>query len=439
MNIKNLSLFWTVLLFYPILYMLSAFQGLFGDTLFSSFVCLLITQVTIFAGNGLSLILDCTKIRTKWKILALQILLTIILFYSFRFFLDKRYLSFLYAELIVFFLGTQLYSFSYEKIVQGSYYIFSLAEYIIVAFIIKEIAPDKFHPIFLYTVLTLSTFIFMFLKNRINIKSLMKNRNYNEKYLSVNSKKYNNKFVFVLCIIFSAVFFLIKPVIHAYNGIGNVLKKALKVIINFIRGLSDVNPDELDIPPENVGEEEILSAGTSSKLILYIFYAVILIIIVIFIIKNFNNLLNIFKRYYLNIRRKLIYLLTKESAVVRRTDDTGYTDFEEDISIEKNEKKGKTISRKKLWKKNFSKYKSMKKSEEKFRFGYSLFLSWLDISGKKKKASETVNETAQKINSSSFTKLTEAYNPIRYGGHECSDENISQLDSALDEFRHTIN
>ncbi len=438
MNIRNISLFWIALLFYPILYLLSAFYGLFGDSIFSSFICLIITQAAIFAGNGFSLILDAAKARRRWKTLVLQIISSIILFYVLRFFADQKYLLFLYAEIIVFFLGTQLYTFSYDKIVHTSYYIFSLCEYIVVAILIRKAAPDKFHPLFFYSILTLSTFIFMFIKNRININSLMKNRNYNEKYLPANTKKNNNKFVFILCIIFSAAIFLIKPVTFAYHIIGKALQKVFKEIIYFLRKLFDSEIDQFELPPED--EEEVLSksADGDSKIILYIFYAVILIVIVVFIVKNFHTLLDILKRCYLNTRRKLIYLLTKESKVVRHTDNIGYTDTEEDVVITKKAKKDKSVSKKRLWKKNLIKYKSMKNSEEKFRFGYGLFLSWLEISGKKKKASETVNETAQIINSGPFTKVTEAYNPIRYGNHKCSDENISQLDSALSDFHNTI-
>lgn len=432
MKSKNISIFWMALLFYPLLYLLSSFNLFFIDSVFSSIIFLIIAEATIFTGSGISYVLYQTNIGRNWKITVMQIIMAITPFYIIHFFISEKYTVFLIAEAFIFFIGAKLYALSLDKIVHGSYYVFSLGGYFVAGGLIKKYFPDKYHPLFLYIILLLSSCIFMFLKNKVNIKALMKSRNYNEKYLSRYSKKYNNRFVAILCLFFSVALLLRKAVAFIYHIIGQIIKAILKYLI---RPTPDMELDEPDkIEQENQLTDNIIK--NDNNLLRIILTVIIVIIIIIFIKKYHDVISDIVKHIYLYFRKRIRYLFTKKSEHIQ---NIGFVDTVEDLSTEKSIKNDKPVSQKKVWKKNLNRYNSMGKGKEKYRFGYGLILSWLDISGKNKKASETVNETAARINSSSFTKLTEAYNPIRYGNNDCNDQNISQLDNTLNNLRDTIN
>lgn len=428
---KIISFFWAVLLLFPLI-IISTVAGNFEKP--DGTVYLLLLAVCLgcaFSGFIVSGFFYIRKIQKRWMLNVLMLLTGIIISAVINSIFHTGPLFFLLtlASYIIGFISLFTSSSSYSK---SGFLIASILISSLLFPLFKESGLLNSHELLSVSMIS-ETFIYIFLRNKKNIDDMMIKRKYNRKYLPKTVKKNNFIFAGSMCI-------LIGVSLLFTNNVSKIISKLLK----FLKALIKKKASSIDHEPEeaindfSVPEELLVNDQTEkSSVMFWVLTWLVTAFFIFVIISNYDLILNAITRSFISVRKKIKSFFTRRSELNAESDASGYSDTLEDIEKIPDNTDGQNLSLRK-WKKSYSVYKTLPAGEDKYRFGYKLMLGLLRISGTKINAPDTPDERASMINENSFSKVTEAYDNVRYGNGSCSQSDIDHLDSTISRYRKHI-
>lgn len=274
--------------------------------------------------------------------------------------------------------------------------------------------------------------MWMYLLNYMNISGMVKARNYNEKYLPPKIRSFNFRITSVIAGV-TAVILATYKLVSAFLW-NSVLRPAMEVIADIISDV-EIHPDDLN--PENAHLQNAGNGGTPElnpyagilQAVCMGFVFLVLAFLLWLMIKNgiFSKL---FRYIVLSIRNFTSHGKKKETAA----SPDGYTDTVE--NLEDNVVLFASLRERRKWNSEYKKFASMENGREKFRFGYSLVLSWINLHRTASTEGLTPKEITEKSGFGEYVgDFTDRYYPVRYDDAQCGSDDFTAAEKTLDKLR----
>lgn len=298
--------------------------------------------------------------------------------------------------------GTALGSRSYGEILTESVFRVLTVGYLVLSLCVWliRLEPPVWITVLFYVGLVV---VYGLLHNQSNIERLTVNRRFTLDFLPERIRSYNVLLLLLFFVFFVAVFLLSCFAIPAFTRAA----EAVRDFIYLLMGLpGEWRPDNnMAPPPENVVREVLNDEPPLLlRLVIYGFYLAVVL----------TAVLLLGKRLFVAGRG----LFTRKGVTRRiEKDSPDYVDVVQTVTASEGKKELPDDARR--WHRDYRRYLRMRDCEEKYRWGYSLAVRGLALSGLEVRPSDTPLELADKSNpllpSDRYGRSTELYNLIRYG------------------------
>lgn len=331
------------------------------------------------------------------------------------------YSYFMYAA------GTRFYGNELKRSVNNGFFIASLVMYNAVGAIFCSKFEDV-TALFIIFPMTLMIFLWIFLQNKKNISVMMTSRNYDEKYLPDDVRKFNTSIASVIAVVITLLMLLYKLaasfLITASEGFGQAVVAFLKLFDDTASEHVLKTERAVETAAEKTSENTAVGTVSLQFLCAVFMVAVTGFLFIIIIRRGYVS------RALRHITGLIRNFLSRDITGEDDDSERGYTDTIEVIDEEEPHRNSFSKMHRR-WNMEYRKYQSMENGREKFRFGYGLALAWMRFSLKADRFSDTPRELASHKETETVHDFTELYYPVRYGEAEGSTEDFRVADTTL--------
>lgn len=435
---KKLVPLWMSLLFFPVIILISGLNisvedaDKAGRLISASSVMTLISAAVLYAGYGTGHLLSHGKNKSQLALIILGNIPGILLIPAVIMIFGPEFSVFSVCLAFMFILGNAVYYKTLPKCVSSGYVVTSSVLYIIIG--VSVVLNFEITVEFMAFPMISMIVLWIFLQNQRAISVAMTSRNYDERYLPENIRTFNLKLTAVIGM--TVLFCLL-----TYRMSSVFLRRLLHSIgyaLGVILSGGDYSPDISDkaVIEQATGNGAVPEPSPLSGIlqkICIVFCVIFMIALTVYAAKKglFKKLI---KAFIADIRRFFSGRGIKEKD---QDISKGYTDSVENLADEDEGAPSKRKMRNQ-WKSGYAKYQKMSDTPEKFRFGYSLVMSWLGYVHPEIKKSETPYEISEKTDISEVKNFTERYYPVRYGYSDTAGEDFAAAGSALEKIKKSL-
>ena len=269
-------------------------------------------------------------------------------------------------------------------------------------------------------ILTLIFVFYSIINNQSNIDFLMERRRYDKKSLPKKIRFFNLSLLFVFYLLIFVLMFFRKFILKAILFVKNIVFFIIKCVCDLyewiISHLSKGDSVLTETADEVIGEYSN-SSGILSTIIEMILVIGFIALLVYIFIRQKDSIVSSVKRAFFDIIRFFEDLFSPKRKALP-SDDGYYTDTEEYIEPGFSFDKDNRIRKKqKNLRKDYKRYKNMKNSDEKFKFGYSLAVKLINEKYVDIFPCDTPLEITEKTKDydiDGLSDITDTYNLLKY-------------------------
>lgn len=344
---------------------------------------------------------------------------------------------------VLYFFSARLVYARYERLFTEVQLVSAALENLLILLIVYYVS--KTYPIVLYDDLFIFTFLpaifcFFISRNQGNIDYLMERRRHDLAHLPKKIRRYN---VFLLCGLFVCLLVLFafrEPLIEFLWDVLRALRSVLYVIITFFLWLLSKLPggraveEPADQEMGGMGEESI-EAGIAID---WTILAVIGLALLFFVYRR--QILSWLSDKW-GLLCDLLHRLLFSSK--ERVQAVGHHSYYDDVvetltQEERGFRRKNSVQTPRNWKREYRRYKKLS-GEERVRFGFRLWMSWLTLQGEQVRPSATVSDiltlTEKYLKDDRKDDASHGYEKLRYSAQQFDEQSVASMDALLFELR----
>lgn len=273
--------------------------------------------------------------------------------------------------------------------------------------------------------------MYQLLHNRYNMENLMLRRGYAVGALPEKIRIYNMFLLLGTGLGLTLLWAVLrKPFLLLTDWVGEQAKKIVPFLIPKPYERHSMSQSQSEFFGEaDGGMEALLADPKSTSIFMNVFLCIAVVAFFILVLWVYrDSIATIFQK-----KRTFLKRQTKE-------ENAEYINIEESLS-KKDNLRANNVSQEnyRTWKRLYRQFCKMENTTERFRLGYALIVSGIQLKGISVACSDTTYEilekAKQKVNDEAYFSVTNCYNQVRYGEFKVTEEAFLQLSQILKQMR----